>query len=71
MKSMVKKTSDHYISVRGLQFSFHAIARTPAISAYECSKQNAPQAWAELRLQSVAPLVLKWARALLLEEKLA
>jgi hypothetical protein len=60
-----------YISVRGLQFSFHAIPRTSAISAYECSEQNTPQAWAELRLQPVAPLVLKWAKALLLEEKLA
>jgi hypothetical protein len=59
-----------YVSIRGLQFSFHAIPRTSVISAYECSKQNVPQAWAELRLQPVAPLVLKWARALLLEEKL-
>ena len=59
-----------YVSIRGLQFSFHAISRTSVISAYECSKQNVPQAWAELRLQPVAPLVLKWARALLLEEKL-
>ncbi len=59
-----------YIIVRGLQFSFHAIPRTSMISAYECSEQNAPQAWAELRLQPMAPLVLKWARALLQEEKL-
>ena len=59
-----------YISVRGLQFSFHAIPRTSAIRSYECSEQNVPQAWTELRLQPVAPLVLKWARALLLEEKL-
>ena len=66
----VERGGPVYVSIRGLQFSFHAIPRTSVISAYECSKQNAPQAWAELRLQPVAPLVLKWARALLLEEKL-
>ena len=59
-----------YIAVCGLQFSFHAIPRTSGIRSYECSEQNAPQVWTELRLQPVAPLVLKWARALLLEEKL-
>ena len=59
-----------YVNACGLQFSFHAIPRTPAIRAYECSAQNVPQTWAELRLQPVAPLALKWARALLLEENL-
>lgn len=58
-----------YVSVRGLQFSFHAVPRTSAISEYQWSKHNVPQAWAEKRLQPVAPLVLKWARALLREEK--
>ena len=57
-----------YICVRGLQFSFHAIARTPAIRAYQQSQNNRPQAWSGKRLQPVAPLVLRWARSLLLEE---
>lgn len=57
-----------YVSVRGLQFSFHAVPRTPAVRAYQRSSQNAPQAWSGKRLQPVAPLVLRWARSLLLEE---
>jgi hypothetical protein len=67
----VERGGPVYISVRGLQFSFHAIPRTPAIGGYERSEKNIPQAWAELRLQPLAPLVLKWAQALLLEEKLS
>ena len=57
-----------YISVCGLQFSFHSMPRTPEISAYEKSEQNIPQEWSGLKLQPVAPLVLKWARAILREE---
>lgn len=59
-----------YVSVRELQFSFHAIPRTPAIRAYRLSRNNVPQPWSGKRLQPVAPLVLRWARALLLEESL-
>ncbi len=57
-----------YVSVRGLQFSFHAVPQTPAIRAHQRSNRNAPQAWSGKRLQPVAPLVLRWARSLLLEE---
>ena len=57
-----------YVCVRGLQFSFHAIPRTPAIRVYQQSQENTPQAWSGRRLQPVAPLVLRWARSLMLEE---
>ncbi len=70
VRAYVERGGPAYLNIRGLQFSFHAIPRTPAISAYESSELNAPQAWSELKLQPLAPLVLKWARALLLEEKL-
>jgi len=57
-----------YISILGLQFSYHAIPRTPIIAAYEKSKKNVPQTWSGLRLQTVAPLVMRWARVLFQEE---
>jgi hypothetical protein len=60
-----------YIDVHGLQFSFHAIPRTSAIGAYERSERNILQTWAELRLQPLAPLVLRWAQAVMREEKVS
>lgn len=57
-----------YITVKGLQFSFHAIPRTPRIETYENSQENIQQDWAGVKLQLAAPLVLKWARGILLKE---
>ncbi|OVE78711.1 hypothetical protein BVY01_04615 [bacterium I07] len=66
----VQQNGPVYIRVGGLQFSFHGIPRTSTISAFEISDQNIPQTWTGLRLQPVAPLVLKWARVKLQEDKL-
>lgn len=57
-----------YITVRGLQFSFHAIPESPALRAHRRSRSNEPQAWSGRRLQPVASLVLRWARLLVREE---
>lgn len=60
-----------YITVCGVQFSFHAIPREGAIAEYARSNRNVRQDWSGLRLQPVAPLALRWARALLREEQAA
>lgn len=52
-----------YVTVSGLQFSFHAIPRNDELGRYASSGKNVPQEWAGLRLQPVAPLVLRWGRA--------
>jgi hypothetical protein len=57
------------IRVNGIQFSFHAISRTPSLRAYAASESNALQEWSGIRLQPVASLVLAWARAVLAEER--
>ena len=57
-----------YIRVLGVQFTFHAIPRSPRLQAYARSNRNFPQTWSGLRLQPIAPLVLAWARALLAAE---
>lgn len=57
-----------YVTVRGVQFSFHAIPRLPDLAAYASSPMNRRQEWSGIRLQPVAPLALRWARALLGEE---
>ena len=57
-----------YVSVCGLQFSFHAIPESPTLRAYRRSRDNMPQAWSGKKLQPVASLVLRWARLLVLEE---
>jgi hypothetical protein len=53
-----------YVTVLGVQFSFHAIPRTSRIAAYIFSGRNVPQPWSGVRLQPIAPLVLEWASAL-------
>lgn len=52
-----------YVEVSGVQFSFHAVPRTPTVIAYMSSSQNIPQDWSGRRLQPIAPLVLDWGRA--------
>ncbi len=58
-----------YVTVRGVQFSYHAIPREGDIAEHARSNKNVRQEWSGLRLQPVAPLVLRWARALLREEQ--
>jgi hypothetical protein len=52
-----------YVDVLGVQFSFHAIPRSPRIAKFAVSHQNVPQEWSGVRLQPVAPLVLEWGSA--------
>jgi hypothetical protein len=56
------------VRVNGIQFSFHAIPRTPSLRAYAALERNGLQEWSGIRLQPVASLVLAWARAILAEE---
>ena len=58
-----------YIKVLDLQFSFYSIPRTKEINIYTNSERNIPQGWSGIRLQPVAPLVLRLARKILLAEK--
>jgi len=58
-----------YVNVLGIQFSFHALPRTPMLVGYQRSELNKPQEWSGLRLQPIAPLILRWAETVLLEEK--
>ena len=60
-----------YVTVRGVQFSYHAIPREGAIAEHARSNKNVRQEWSGLRLQPVAPLAMRWARALLREEQTA
>ncbi|MBO6940948.1 MAG: hypothetical protein JJ863_38595 [Deltaproteobacteria bacterium] len=57
-----------YARVDQVQFSFHAIPRTPALKEYAASERNVPQEWAGRRLQAIAPAVLRWGRAEYLAE---
>jgi hypothetical protein len=56
------------VRVRGIQFSFHAVPQTECLRSYVTSHASAPQEWSGIRLQPIAPLVLRWARALLMLE---
>jgi len=55
-----------YVDVLGVQFSFHAIPRTPRIREFIASPVNMYQEWSGRRLQPIAPLVLDWGRAIML-----
>lgn len=52
-----------YVRVGELQFSFHAIPRTPTLERYAASGANREQRWSGHRLQPIAPAVLAWGRA--------
>lgn len=43
-----------YVSVKGLQFSFHQLDLSPTMEAYRESDANVPQEWTQLRLQPYA-----------------
>jgi len=55
-----------YVKVYNLQFSFHALPRTKIVKVYAASKQNILQDWCGIRLQKIAPLVLKLARNIMI-----
>jgi hypothetical protein len=56
------------VRVHGIQFSFHAVPQTGYLRSYVKSHASVPQEWSGIRLQPIAPLVLRWARALLMLE---
>lgn len=56
-----------YVMIDGIQFSFHAISRTPPIRNFIASKGNQKQHWCGIRLQPISPLVLDWGRAKFVE----
>ena len=58
-----------YISINGIQFSFHSIPDSPILRRYAESSANVRQEWCGVRLQPIAPLVMSWARALLRAEE--
>ena len=64
----VEPSGPVYVTVRGVQFSFHAIPHLPDLAAYASSPTNRRQEWSGVRLQPMASLALRWARALLREE---
>lgn len=59
-----------YIAVGNVQFSFHAIASTPAIMRFAASPMNEMQEWSGRRLQAISPAVLAWGRAVFQAESL-
>ena len=56
-----------YVTIDGIQFSFHAIPRTPPIRNFIASKRNRKQCWSGIRLQPISPLVMDWGRAKFIE----
>lgn len=50
-----------YVRVKGLQFSFHNLEKTPILSAYKQSDRNVLQEWTGLRLQAAAKPILDYA----------
>ena len=50
-----------YVSVAGLQFSFHNVPKTRALAQYAASNMNIEQEWKGLRLQPAAVLIMEWA----------
>jgi hypothetical protein len=60
-----------YVAVGNVQFSFHAIASTPAIMRFAASPMNEIQEWSGRRLQAISPAVLAWGRAVFQAEGLA
>ncbi|MGB7594795.1 MAG: metalloregulator ArsR/SmtB family transcription factor [Erysipelotrichaceae bacterium] len=50
-----------YVRVKGLQFSFHNLEKTPILSAYRQSEHNVLQEWTGLRLQPAAKPILDYA----------
>ena len=68
----VKIYFDHqlmYVSIDGIQFSFHAIPRTEKIRRFINSNANESQKWSGIRLQPISSLVLDWGRARFIESK--
>lgn len=57
-----------YVRVGEVQFSFHAVARTPKIVKFGASTANVEQEWSGMRLQQIAPSVLAWGRAMFRSE---
>jgi ArsR family transcriptional regulator len=50
-----------YVSVGGLQFSFHNLDKTEILTSYQRSDKNIVQEWTGLRLQPAAKQVLDYA----------
>lgn len=50
-----------YVSVGGLQFSFHNLEKTEILTSFQQSDQNIIQKWTGLRLQPAAKKVLDYA----------
>ncbi|WP_462413636.1 hypothetical protein [Neobacillus sp. Marseille-QA0830] len=53
-----------YISIIGLQFSFHNIPLSKPLKDYKISKQNTIQVWSGIRLQPAASLIFTYAEVL-------
>jgi hypothetical protein len=51
-----------YVKVLDFQFSFHSIKMTEVLKHYANSNNNVKMEWSGIRLQPIAPLVLKLAR---------
>ncbi len=51
-----------YVSVLGLQFSFHNLTLSSALQDHMRSRQNVRQEWTGIRLQTPAALIFEWAR---------
>ncbi|MGI4872985.1 MAG: hypothetical protein ACRYFX_17630 [Janthinobacterium lividum] len=52
------------IEIKGFQFSFHNIPKSDAITQFQSSSKNKKIEWCGKRLQPIAPLLLKYARAM-------
>jgi ArsR family transcriptional regulator len=51
----------NYVSVKGLQFSFHHLEKTQILSQFKQSDRNVMQEWTGLRLQAAAKQVFDYA----------
>jgi hypothetical protein len=58
-----------YISVMGLQFSFHNIKSSSNLLRYKNSKKNIKQTWAGIRLQPSAALIFEYVEAMRYNKK--
>lgn len=50
-----------YVSIDGLQFSFHNVRPTKALEEYIESPKNKKQEWTGIRLQPAAGMIFDWA----------
>jgi hypothetical protein len=56
-------------TIQGVQFTYHAIPRSQRMKDYADANKEVVRSWLGKRLQPIAPLLLKWARAQLMEQR--